>query len=135
MKILIGTNNENKFINFIESSKNKSVVWWHKNGNAGSEHFSISYYNPDENKEKLFYPDWIIKTKAGVLIVDTKAGITAENNDTKYKAEALHAWLSDKKGFDGGIAVQDGPNGWKINRNAKYSYDKSMTGWKIIDLK
>ncbi|PIR70003.1 MAG: restriction endonuclease subunit R [Candidatus Niyogibacteria bacterium CG10_big_fil_rev_8_21_14_0_10_46_36] len=129
-----GANNERKFIEFLESPKNKSVVWWHKNGDTGSEHFSISFYNPDENKEKLFYPDWIIKTKNSVLIIDTKAGITAESNDTKYKAEALQAWLKGKKGFDGGIAVQDGPNGWKINRNAKYSHDSSLKGWDVLEL-
>ncbi len=130
-----GNDNEKNFIKFLESPQNKSVIWWHKNGDNGSEHFSISYYNPDENKEKLFYPDWIIKTKNGVSIVDTKAGITAESNDTKYKAEALQAWLKGKKNFDGGIAVQDGPNGWKINRNAKYSFDSSMKGWEVFDLK
>jgi type III restriction enzyme len=129
-----GMNNEKKFIDFLESPKNKSVVWWHKNGDTGSEHFSISYYNPDENKEKLFYPDWIIKTKNGVLIVDTKAGITAESNDTKYKSEALQAWLKGKRGFDGGIVVLDGPNGWKINRNSKYSYDSSLKGWEALNL-
>jgi hypothetical protein len=130
-----GINNEKKFIDFLESPENKSVVWWHKNGDGGSEHFSISYYNPDENKEKLFYPDWIIKIKGGILIIDTKAGITAESNDTKYKAEALQAWLKGRKGFDGGIAIQDGPNGWKINHNAKYSYDSSFKGWNVLDLK
>jgi len=130
-----GNDNEKNFIKFLESPQNKSVIWWHKNGDNGSEHFSISYYNPDENKEKLFYPDWIIKTKNGVLIFDTKAGITAESNDTKYKAEALQSWLKGRKDFDGGIAVQDGPNGWKINRNAKYSFDSSMKGWEVFDLK
>ena len=130
-----GNDNEKNFIKFLESPQNKSVIWWHKNGDNGSEHFSISYYNPDENKEKLFYPDWIIKTKKGVIIIDTKAGITAESNDTKYKAEALQVWLKGRKDFDGGIAVQDGPNGWKINRNAKYSFDSSMKGWEVFDLK
>ena len=130
-----GTNNERNFIDFLESSKSKSVVWWHKNGDTGSEHFSISFYNPDENKEKLFYPDWIVKTKNGILIIDTKAGITAESNDTKYKAEALQVWLKGRKGFDGGIAVQDGPNGWKINWNTRYSYDSSMKGWEVLELK
>lgn len=130
-----GNDNEKKFIDFLESPQNKSVVWWHKNGDNGSEHFSISYYNSDENKEKLFYPDWIIKTKKGVIIVDTKAGITAESNDTKYKAEALQSWLKGKKDFDGGIAVQDGPNGWKINRNTRYSYGSSMNGWDVFEIK
>jgi type III restriction enzyme len=132
---MFGGVNEKAFVEFLESPKNKSVVWWHKNGDSGSEHFSISYRNPDENREKLFYPDWIIQTKDKVYIVDTKAGITAESNDTRYKAEALQAWLKGKKGFDGGIVVQDGPNGWKINRKAKYSYDRSMKGWETFDLK
>ena len=131
---MFGGVNEKAFIDFLEATKNKSVVWWHKNGDTGSEHFSISYYNPDENKEKLFYPDWIIQTKNGVLILDTKAGITAESNDTKYKAEALQAWLKGRKGFGGGIAVLDGPNGWKINRNAKYSHDSSLKGWDVLNL-
>lgn len=134
-KAYIGRENEEDFIKFLESSKNKNIVWWHKNGDFGSEHFSIPYYNPDENREKLFYPDWIIQTKDKVYIVDTKAGITAGSNNTRYKAEALQAWLKGKKNFDGGIVVQDGPNGWKINRKAKYSYDHSMKGWEIFDLK
>jgi len=130
----LGSTNEKAFIDFLESTKNKGVVWWHKNGDAGSEYFSISYFNPDENKEKLFYPDWIIKTKDKVWIVDTKAGFTAESNDTKYKAEALQEWLKGKKDFAGGIVVKD-PNGWKINMNKKYSYDSSMKGWDVLDLK
>jgi type III restriction enzyme len=134
-KGMFGGVNEKSFVDFLESPKNKGVVWWYKNGDAGSEYFSISYRNPDENKEKLFYPDWIIQTKDAVYILDTKAGITAESNDTRYKAEALQAWLKGKKGFDGGIVVQDGPNGWKINRNTKYSFDSSMKGWEVFDLK
>jgi type III restriction enzyme len=132
---MFGGVNEKKFIEFLESSKNKNIVWWHKNGDSGSEHFSIPYYNSDENREKLFYPDWIIQTKNKVYIVDTKAGFTAESKDTKYKAEALQAWLKGKKNFDGGIVVQDGPNGWKINRKAKYSYDQSLKGWETLELK
>lgn len=133
-KEALGTTNEREFVDFLESPKNKSVVWWHKNGDSGSEYFSISYYNPDENKEKLFYPDWIIKTRDKVWIVDTKAGFTAESNDTKYKAEALQEWLKGKKGFTGGIAVKDS-NGWKINTSKNYSYSTSMKGWDIFDLK
>ncbi|MDE2078995.1 MAG: DEAD/DEAH box helicase family protein [Patescibacteria group bacterium] len=134
-KGMFGGVNEKSFIEFLESPKNKSIVWWHKNGDSGSEHFSISYHNPDENREKLFYPDWIIQTKSKVYVVDTKAGITAESNDTRYKAEALQAWLKSKKGFDGGIVVQDGPNGWKINRKAEYSYDHTMKSWDTLALK
>lgn len=123
--------NEKTFIKFLD--ENKNIEWWYKNGDFGSEFFSISYYNPDDNKEKLFYPDWIIKTKNRVWIVDTKAGFTAESNDTKYKAEALQEWLKDKKGFTGGIAVKDA-NGWKINTNKEYSYVSTMKGWNNFNL-
>lgn len=125
-----GEDNEKQFIDFLEF--NKSVIWWYKNGDAGSEYFSIAYHNPDENKEKLFYPDWIFKTKDKVWIVDTKKGSTAEITDTKYKAEALQEWLKGKMGFDGGIVVQDGPNGWKISNGKKYKYTPSFEGWSNL---
>lgn len=122
-----GEDNEKEFIKFLEECKN--VLWWYKNGDSGSEYFSIAYHNIDENKEKLFYPDWIIQTKNKVWIIDTKKGTTAEIADTKYKAEALQEWLKDKKNFGGGIAVQDGPNGWKLQSNKKYKYTPSFDGW------
>lgn len=122
-----GEDNEKAFIDFLE--ENKNVVWWYKNGDSGSEYFSIAYYNEDENKEKLFYPDWIIQTKNKVWIIDTKKGTTAEIADTRYKAEALQEWFKTKKGFSGGIAVQDGPNGWKLQSNKKYKYTPSFDGW------
>ena len=132
-KDYVGEDNEKEFIKFLEDCK--SVEWWYKNGDAGSEFFSISYFNPDENKEKLFYPDWVIKAKEKIWIVDTKKGSTAESADTKYKAEALQEWLKDKKEFAGGIVVQDGPNGWKIGNGKKYSYSPSLVGWEsLIDL-
>lgn len=124
--------NEKFFIKFLEE-KDSNVEWWYKNGDSGSEYFSISYFNPDESKEKLFYPDWIIKTKNKILIIDTKAGFTAESKDTKYKAEALQEWLKERKGFAGGIAVKD-VNGWKINSNKEYSYAPAMKGWNNLEL-
>ncbi len=131
-KAYLGRVNEESFIGFLESKNNKNVIWWHKNGDSGSEYFSIPYKNPYESKEKLFYPDWIVQTGKKIYILDTKSGITADSIDTKYKAEALQAWLKGRKGFDGGIIVQDGPNGWKINRNVNYSYDPSMKGWEVL---
>lgn len=122
--------NEKSFIKFLD--ENKDIEWWYKNGDAGSEYFSISYNNPDENKEKLFYPDWIIKTKTKVWIIDTKAGFTAESNDTKYKAEALQEWIQERKGFSGGIAVKDA-NGWKLNSKKNYSYTPAMKGWDNLN--
>lgn len=130
-KDYVGGDNEKEFIRFIDS--HDSVVWWYKNGDTGSEDFSIAYFNPDDNKESLFYPDWIIKTKSNVWIIDTKKGATAELPETKYKADALQAWLKSKTNMDGGIAVLDGPNGWKLNNNSSYSYKKSLEGWKQLN--
>ena len=122
-----GEINEKEFITFLDNHKN--IKWWYKNGDVGSEYFSLSYYNPDENKEKLFYPDWIIQAKNDVWFIDTKKGVTAESKDTKYKSEALQKWLKGKKNFKGGIAVPDGPNGWKINTNTTYTYSPSFEKW------
>lgn len=126
-----GEDNEKEFIKLLE--ENKNVVWWYKNGDTGSEFFSISYYNQDENKEKLFYPDWIVKTNKDIWIIDTKKGVTAELKDTKYKAEALQNWVKGRKNFVGGIAVKDGPNGWKINSNNNYSYTQSLKDWNNLN--
>ncbi|MFA4942067.1 MAG: DEAD/DEAH box helicase family protein [Patescibacteria group bacterium] len=130
-KEYLGKVNENKFIKYLES-KNK-VEWWYKNGDFGSEFFAIPYYNEKENKEKMFYPDWIVRTKSKLMILETKAGDTAESLDTKYKAEVLQKWLKKQKyGFTGGIAVEDG-GVWKINTKNKYNSDRSSKDWDILD--
>lgn len=105
--------NEKDFIIFLEASN--KVEWWYKNGDFGSEYFSIPFYHETESQERLFYPDWIVKVKNKVWILDTKAGFTADSEDTRYKRDALKKWLGGKKNFGGGIVVQDGPNGWKLN--------------------
>jgi type III restriction enzyme len=126
--------NEKDFIKLLEE-KGNSVEWWYKNGDLGSENFSISYYNPDENREKLFYPDWIVKANDQIWIIDTKSGFTAEINDTKYKAEALYKWLNDKKNMCGGIVVRDGSGVWKISSAYKYLFNVSFEGWKTLSFK
>jgi type III restriction enzyme len=123
-----GKDNETSFVDFLE--ENEDILWWYKNGDFGSEFFSISYHSTVDNKEKLFYPDWIIKTKNKVFIIDTKKGDTAEG--ATDRAKALQAWLTGKKGYMGGIAVEDGSNGWKINDNAKYEYTTALKGWKDL---
>ncbi len=126
-----GEDNEKEFIKFLES--HGGVTWWYKNGDLGSEHFSIPYFNSDENKESLFYPDWIVRTKTTTWIIDTKKDMTASATETAYKANALQQWLKTKKGLAGGIAVQDGPNGWRLNNNPEYSYKPSLEGWKKLN--
>jgi type III restriction enzyme len=131
-----GKENETKFIQYIES---KNVDWWYKNGDYGSEHFSISYYDDVEKKEKLLYPDWIIKNKKVILILDTKQGLraTVGSSDTKRKAEALQKWIKErnekenKYQFKSGI-ISKVSEIWKINNNDKYKADANYTEWKNL---
>ncbi len=124
-----GKKNETNFIKSLDEREN--ILWWYKNGDSGSEFFSIPYHDPAKNKESLFYPDWLIKTQKGLYIIDTKGGDTAKG--AKERAESLQAWLKGKKGYYGGIAVQDGSNGWKINTSPKYEYTTALKGWKDFE--
>ncbi|MCX5751360.1 MAG: DEAD/DEAH box helicase family protein [Candidatus Saganbacteria bacterium] len=133
-KSYVGRDNETKFIEYIEAKKD--IEWWYKNGSTGSENFSIPYYDKTGRKERLFYPDWIIKLKGKIIIIDTKLGQTASSSETKDKAAALQEWIKDqnKKSmkFDGGIAVRVS-DVWRINNNQAYSYDASYSGWTALD--
>jgi len=127
-----GKENETSFIRYLEQKE--SVEWWYKSGDSGSENFAIKYVDKDEDKEKLFFPDWIIKLKNGkILILDTKQGLTAKSNDTKYKAEALQEWINkNKKDIDGGIVVSVSGI-WKINNNKEYNWDPNYSEWENLD--
>jgi len=129
-----GKENEQNFIGYLESKK--KIVWWFKNGNAGSEYFAIPYYNMDTHEESLFYPDWIVKLSDGrVLILDTKSGITL-SGDTKLKAEALQIWVTEKnkhkKQFEGGI-VANVSGIWKVNSAEKYEFNGNYVGFRPLD--
>jgi len=132
-----GKDNETKFIKYIDA-KNKKIDWWFKNGNQGKDYFAIKYYNSEDEKEELFYPDWIILFKDGKIgIFDTKANRTAKDKETVDKAKSLAEKLKklDKK-YVGGIVVFE--NGiWYYNDFAKYSYQKGKIGqnknWKPLE--
>lgn len=101
--------NEKEFITYLED--NTSVEWWYKNGDNGSEHFSIK-----RSDGRLFYPDWFIKTKNDVWVVDTKGGFTAEGEQAEIRAHALQEWLRKNKEFKGGIVKQES-GVWKITQD------------------
>ncbi len=131
-----GRQNEIEFIKYIEL---KNINWWFKNGNYGSEYFSIPYYNNNVSKEMLFYPDWIIKVKDTVVILDTKQGLsgTVSSLDTKYKAEALQKWIKEQNNnkenkLKGGM-VANVSGIWKLNNNDEYKADINYTDWKYLD--
>jgi len=119
--------NEKEFIKYLEDSN--EVNWWYKNGDRGSEHFSIPYTY--KKKQSLFYPDWIIKTNNDILVIDTKSGNTAKEDETKYKAQALYNWLGVHDGFEGGIVRPSGSS-WFIHRDKEYDYDLKSESWQEL---
>jgi type III restriction enzyme len=130
-----GKENEENFIKYLEEQKN--ILWWHKQNDNGKENFAIEYFDSQENKERLFYPDFLIMTKENKLfILDTKKGDTAKSIETKDKAEALQKWIKEhQNNYDfeifGGIVIFEHPN-WKINKSEKYDYS-NINIWEKME--
>lgn len=109
--------NEKEFERYIDGLD--KVVWWSKNGNSGQMNFGVSYIN-DESETHIFYPDYIIKTKNNVYILDTKDGIYY--NDCGPKAKALYEYCK-KKRYISGIVKKVG-SVWKVNSGKKFDHTK-----------
>ncbi|MFA5794676.1 MAG: DEAD/DEAH box helicase family protein [Candidatus Brocadiia bacterium] len=137
LKSYKGKENEINFINYFDE-KSKHIDWWFKNGNQGKDYFAIKYFNNIDNKDDLFYPDWIIRFKSGKIgIFDTKKGQTATEQETKDKAKYLAIKLKElSKNHIGGIAVFE--NGvWYYNDSEDYLYQKGKISqdknWKPFE--
>lgn len=115
------------------------VEWWLKNGDSGKDYLSIRYTKSQTGELSLFYPDWIVRFTDGTIgIFDTKGGITAEQQDTKDKAEELQRRLkylnslNREQQFVGGIVCSF--NGlWHLNASAIYTYPPALQGdWQLL---
>lgn len=70
------------FEDYCESKVNTTVDWVYKNGDSGQQYFSIVYYDGIQAKQKLFYPDYIVKLVDGsIWIIETKGGQTGEKSN------------------------------------------------------
>jgi hypothetical protein len=135
-KEYVGKTNESNFIKFLESKKN--ILWWHKQDDSGRNVFAIEYYDTQEKKNRLFYPDFIIRTSKKVYLLDPKNDITAKSQETADKNKALQMWIKKNRSkysfeLSGGIVIEKYPN-WIINKNEKYVYE-NQKDWEILDLK
>lgn len=122
---------EKDFIDFLDS--HTSVEWWFKNGEGHGTFFAIPYMDTDK-VEKSFYVDFIVKLEDGRIgLFDTKSGITAEIAGPK--SDGLQKYIKEnKKGKNlfGGIVIPKSGSFWIFDK-APYKYDKSLTGWEILD--
>jgi hypothetical protein len=102
------------------------VEWWFKNGDSGREHFAVAYRH--KKGWLLFYPDFIIKWKDGILgVYETKSPGDTDPK-TADKAPALAKWFTDHGPVNGrtveqGICVEyPDHGGWHIHSGiGKYS--------------
>lgn len=131
-----GKKNEIKFIRFLEG-KNNLIDWWFKNGDNGKDYFSLKYVTADNTSEALFYPDWIVRFKSGMIgIFDTKAGFTATSPNGR--AEGLYNKIESlkKNGVNciGGLVVLEN-NQWYCSNDLPFNYTpgKLSENWKLLD--
>lgn len=133
-----GKKNELAFAQYLDSQD--CIEWWIKNGDSGKDWFSIRYFNEEDNRIELFYPDWIYKKEDGTIgIWDTKEGQTAKEVETKNKAEELQRHIKILNGYnregiryEGGIVIP-GSGTWYYNSNDHYSFSESnKDGWEIM---
>ena len=127
-KKLIGGQTESDFIDFIDKQDN--VIWWHQQGDKGSQHFSIVYKRDNQNYS--FYPDFIVQTKKYTYILEVKGSESSRYMDTKLKAEALQKYLQNYiegiQNIRAGIIKQNKQNKWLLNENKEYDLNNDE-GW------
>ena len=115
--------------------KNENVEYVYKNGDTGQQYLSIVYVT-NVGKERLFYPDYIVKLKTGqIWLLETKGGETQgvdQNIDieVKHKFDAL-LHFSKKNGYNFGF-VRAKNEDLYINFT-EYEHDMSDDKWLKIE--
>ena len=109
----------------------EDVDWVYKNGDGGSQYFSIVYLNGTWNQQ-LFYPDYIVRKRNGeVWIIETKGGGQggrSKNIDrmVEIKFNALKEYCRDYRLKWGLVRDMDG---MLYISNTKYVEDMKDKRW------
>lgn len=75
---------------------NDAIEWFYKNGDTGQNYFSVVYLDGNQ-KQHLFYADYIIKTKNGeVWVIETKGGEGANGQDKNIDRNVLNKFNAFK---------------------------------------
>lgn len=128
------SSSERKFEKFCENCN--AVDWIYKNGDKGEEFFSILYLD-NSNKQKLFYPDYIISLNNEIWIIETKGGFTktgdSEDIDifSPKKFDVLKKYLI-KHNLKGGFVRFDKQSEELCICIDNYSNDIHSNSWKIL---
>lgn len=130
----VRSSSERKFEKFCENAD--SVEWVYKNGDKGSEYLSIVYMDNSE-KQKNFFPDYIIGVNGEIWIVETKGGFDRSGNSqdidlyTPKKFAVLKNYL-DRYGLKGGIVRYDEKSEELCICMDSYSDDIRDDCWKVL---
>lgn len=130
----IRSSSERKFEKYCETAD--SVDWVYKNGDKGNEYLSIVYADNSE-KQKNFYPDYIIGVKGEIWIIETKGGFDRSGSSqdidifTPKKFKVLKDYL-ERYGLKGGIVCYDDKSEELCICMDAYSDDINSDSWKIL---
>lgn len=111
-----------------------AIEWVYKNGDSGQQYFSILYMTASF-KQRLFYPDYIVKKKDGtVWIIETKGGEQSgqdKNIDKQApnKFNALKTYAENRNLKWGFVRDKDG---LLYMSNTEYTDDMG-DAWQSID--
>lgn len=130
----IRSSSERKFEKFCESAA--SVEWVYKNGDKGSEYLSI-VYTDNSQKQKNFFPDYIIGVNGEIWIIETKGGFDRSGNSqdidlyTPKKFAVLKDYL-ERYGLRGGIVRYDEKSEKLCICMDDYADDIQSDSWKVL---
>ena len=125
---------EIKFEKWCE--KEDSVEWFYRNGDKGEEYFSIVYLD-NAGKQKLFYPDYIVRINGTTWIVEVKGNFNAsgasENIDiyAAKKADALKAYCA-KHHVCGGFVCYSEEEDELLIATEGFKENKNDPCWKLL---
>jgi len=125
---------EKLFEQFCERSED--VEWFYKNGDKGEEFLSI-IYNDNSNKQKSFYPDYIMSVNGQIWIIETKGSFsrTGDSNDidkfTPKKFKALQRYLKEQN-LKGGVVRFDEDSNVLCICLDNYNEDIHSDSWQVL---
>lgn len=128
------SSSEKKFEKFCENAS--AVDWIYKNGDKGDEYFSIVYVD-NANRQKLFYPDYIVSVNGETWIIETKGGFdkTGASEDIDIFSPKKYAVLKSylhKYGLKGGFVRYDKQSEELCICTDNYNDDIHSDDWKLL---
>lgn len=127
---------EKRFEEFCQSSPR--VKWFYKNGDKGSEYFSIVYLD-NAGRDPLFFPDYILEDSEGTIwIIEAKGGQKksgeSENIDrfAGKKFDALQSYIGRHPGLKMGFVRYDQKSQRLCINTEQYTEDLDTFFWKLL---